>query len=45
MPLPSGAEGQAALKTALELNKRGYELGRDGGCGHTTPAKRLPFKR
>lgn len=45
MPLPSGAEWQAALKAALELDTRGYELGRDDGYGHTTPAKRLPFKR
>ena len=34
-----------ALEAALELDERGYELGVDGGYNHTTPAKRLPFKR
>jgi hypothetical protein len=38
-------EWQAALEAALELDERGYELGVDGGYAHTTPAKRLPFKR
>jgi hypothetical protein len=40
-----GAEWQAALKASLELDRRGYELGSDGGYGATSPAKRLPFTR
>jgi hypothetical protein len=40
-----GAEWQAALKAALELDKRGYELGADGGYSATSPATRLPFRR
>jgi hypothetical protein len=40
-----GAEWQEALAAALELDERGYELGVDGGYNHTTPAKRLPFRR
>jgi len=40
-----GEEWQEAREAALELDARGYELGLDGGYGHTTPAKKLPPKR
>jgi hypothetical protein len=40
-----GAEWQEALEAALELDERGYELGREGGYRATSPAERLPFKR